>query len=76
VAAMPHWIEYARVRLNRLEATVAKVLEVDGGAPDGAGQTTIRARAISSLRRVAEGAAVLLVLMIAAVLSSFWPGRK
>jgi CHASE3 domain sensor protein len=58
------------VYLDQARNTVAMILSVDGGAADGTGQITTRA--VSYLRRLAEGAAVLFFLAVTAALLSFW----
>ena len=62
------------VYLDQARNIVAMILSVDGGAADGTSQITDRD--VSYLRRLAEGAAVLLVLTVAATLFSFWPAKK
>jgi CHASE3 domain sensor protein len=51
------------VYLDQARSSVAKIIEVDGGASDGNSQIVIRSA--SSLRRLIEGAAVLFVLSVA-----------
>jgi CHASE3 domain sensor protein len=62
------------VYLDEARSIVAKILDVDGGAADATGLITVRA--VSYLRRLAAGAAVLFLFMVVGALLIIFALRR